>query len=184
MVFVVEAATLFHASDIEFPGFADCTQQSWAALDSLKSQPSIPKDASLRLGEPRLHSCFSPFAHTEKTFVYSRLVIGCFENMSHCVRCRGWGRLRDAVSPLSPLVICPAAPQQPEQLTAATAVQRLPCSHSHSPQLPTSRYRGSSLAQQAPVRLSSVSSHDSGFISQDAFQSKSLSPCRPRLPTR
>ncbi|XP_057647504.1 protein MTSS 1 isoform X4 [Chionomys nivalis] len=37
----------------------------------------------------------------------------------------------------------------------------------------------SHLAQQAPVRLSSVSSHDSGFISQDAFQSKSPSPMPP-----
>uniref|UniRef100_A0A4W3JQS4 MTSS I-BAR domain containing 1 n=1 Tax=Callorhinchus milii TaxID=7868 RepID=A0A4W3JQS4_CALMI len=33
--------------------------------------------------------------------------------------------------------------------------------------------------QQVPVRLSSVSSHDSGFISQDAFQSKSPSPMPP-----
>ncbi|MBN3306120.1 MTSS1 protein, partial [Amia calva] len=51
-------------------------------------------------------------------------------------------------------------------------------SHSHSP---TShyRYRSSTLPQQAPVRLSSVSSHDSGFISQDAFQSKSPSPMPP-----
>uniref|UniRef100_A0A8D2CVR4 MTSS I-BAR domain containing 1 n=1 Tax=Sciurus vulgaris TaxID=55149 RepID=A0A8D2CVR4_SCIVU len=51
-------------------------------------------------------------------------------------------------------------------------------SHSHSPSSHY-RYRGSSLAQQAPVRLSSVSSHDSGFISQDAFQSKSPSPMPP-----
>ncbi|XP_033950319.1 LOW QUALITY PROTEIN: protein MTSS 1-like [Pseudochaenichthys georgianus] len=58
-------------------------------------------------------------------------------------------------------------------------------SHCHSP---TShfRYRASSssssssvLPQQAPARLSSVSSHDSGFISQDAFQSKSPSPMPP-----
>nr|XP_004661406.1 protein MTSS 1 isoform X4 [Jaculus jaculus] len=51
-------------------------------------------------------------------------------------------------------------------------------SHSHSP---SSHYRcrSSNLAQQAPVRLSSVSSHDSGFISQDAFQSKSPSPMPP-----
>ncbi|XP_044151307.1 protein MTSS 1 [Bufo gargarizans] len=51
-------------------------------------------------------------------------------------------------------------------------------SHSHSP---TShyRYRSSNLPQQAPMRLSSVSSHDSGFISQDAFQSKSPSPMPP-----
>ncbi|XP_026156242.1 protein MTSS 1 isoform X2 [Mastacembelus armatus] len=57
-------------------------------------------------------------------------------------------------------------------------------SHSHSP---TShfRYRASSsssssvLPQQTPARLSSVSSHDSGFISQDAFQSKSPSPMPP-----
>ncbi|XP_024154136.1 protein MTSS 1 isoform X4 [Oryzias melastigma] len=56
-------------------------------------------------------------------------------------------------------------------------------SHCHSP---TShfRYRASSssssvLPQQTPARLSSVSSHDSGFISQDAFQSKSPSPMPP-----
>uniref|UniRef100_A0A674A2T2 MTSS I-BAR domain containing 1 n=1 Tax=Salmo trutta TaxID=8032 RepID=A0A674A2T2_SALTR len=48
-------------------------------------------------------------------------------------------------------------------------------SHCHSP---TShyRYRSSALPQQGPARLSSVSSHDSGFISQDAYQSKSPSP--------
>uniref|UniRef100_A0AAR2IHD0 IMD domain-containing protein n=1 Tax=Pygocentrus nattereri TaxID=42514 RepID=A0AAR2IHD0_PYGNA len=34
----------------------------------------------------------------------------------------------------------------------------------------------STLPQQAPVRLASVSSHDSGFVSHDAFQSKSPSP--------
>ncbi|XP_072323126.1 protein MTSS 1-like isoform X12 [Scyliorhinus torazame] len=33
--------------------------------------------------------------------------------------------------------------------------------------------------QQVPMRLSSVSSHDSGFMSQDAFQSKSPSPMPP-----
>ncbi|XP_029023593.1 protein MTSS 1-like isoform X4 [Betta splendens] len=54
-------------------------------------------------------------------------------------------------------------------------------SHCHSP---TShfRFRASSssvLPQQTPARLSSVSSHDSGFISQDAFQSKSPSPMPP-----
>ncbi|KAM4629998.1 protein MTSS 1-like [Polymixia lowei] len=56
-------------------------------------------------------------------------------------------------------------------------------SHCHSP---TShfRYRSSSSSssappQQTPARLSSVSSHDSGFISQDAFQSKSPSPMPP-----
>ncbi|XP_055991712.1 protein MTSS 1 isoform X1 [Sorex fumeus] len=46
------------------------------------------------------------------------------------------------------------------------------------------RYRSSNLAQQAPVRLSSVSSHDSGFISQDAFQSKSPSPMPPETPNQ
>ncbi|XP_068839880.1 protein MTSS 1 isoform X3 [Capricornis sumatraensis] len=56
-------------------------------------------------------------------------------------------------------------------------------SHSHSPSSHF-RYRGSSLAQQAPVRLSSVSSHDSGFISQDAFQSKSPSPMPPEAPNQ
>ncbi|XP_016021895.1 protein MTSS 1 isoform X15 [Rousettus aegyptiacus] len=56
-------------------------------------------------------------------------------------------------------------------------------SHSHSP---SSHYRcrSSNLAQQAPVRLSSVSSHDSGFISQDAFQSKSPSPMPPEAPNQ
>ncbi|KAM9839049.1 protein MTSS 1-like [Aulostomus maculatus] len=55
-------------------------------------------------------------------------------------------------------------------------------SHSHSP---TSHFRyrtsssSSALPQQMPARLSSVSSHDSGFISQDAFQSKSPSPMPP-----
>uniref|UniRef100_A0A8C9W5T2 MTSS I-BAR domain containing 1 n=1 Tax=Scleropages formosus TaxID=113540 RepID=A0A8C9W5T2_SCLFO len=38
------------------------------------------------------------------------------------------------------------------------------------------RYRSCTLPPQPTGRLSSVSSHDSGFISQDAFQSKSPSP--------
>ncbi|XP_043395052.1 protein MTSS 1 isoform X21 [Chelonia mydas] len=42
----------------------------------------------------------------------------------------------------------------------------------------------SNLPQQAPMRLSSVSSHDSGFISQDAFQSKSPSPMPPEAPNQ
>ncbi|XP_030637827.1 protein MTSS 1 isoform X1 [Chanos chanos] len=46
---------------------------------------------------------------------------------------------------------------------------------SHSPSSHC-RYRSSTLPQQVPARLSSISSHDSGFISQDAFQSKSPSP--------
>ncbi|XP_069477708.1 protein MTSS 1 isoform X11 [Ambystoma mexicanum] len=56
-------------------------------------------------------------------------------------------------------------------------------SHSHSP---TShyRYRSSNLPQQPPMRLSSVSSHDSGFMSQDAFQSKSPSPMPPEAATQ
>ncbi|XP_066525345.1 protein MTSS 1-like isoform X2 [Hoplias malabaricus] len=51
-------------------------------------------------------------------------------------------------------------------------------SHSHSP---TShfRYRGSALPQQGSARLPSVSSHDSGFTSQDTCQSKSPSPMPP-----
>ncbi|XP_044905951.1 protein MTSS 1 isoform X8 [Felis catus] len=56
-------------------------------------------------------------------------------------------------------------------------------SHTHSPSSHY-RYRSSNLAQQAPVRLSSVSSHDSGFISQDAFQSKSPSPMPPEAPNQ
>ncbi|XP_077405022.1 protein MTSS 1-like isoform X2 [Vanacampus margaritifer] len=56
-------------------------------------------------------------------------------------------------------------------------------SHCHSPTAHF-RYRSSSssssaLPQQTPARLSSVSSHDSGFISQDASQSKSPSPMPP-----
>uniref|UniRef100_A0A3Q2YMM3 MTSS I-BAR domain containing 2 n=1 Tax=Hippocampus comes TaxID=109280 RepID=A0A3Q2YMM3_HIPCM len=54
-------------------------------------------------------------------------------------------------------------------------------SHCHSP-ASHFRYRASSssaLPQRAPARLSSVSSHDSGFISQDAPQSKSPSPMPP-----
>ncbi|XP_058474845.1 protein MTSS 1-like isoform X2 [Solea solea] len=57
-------------------------------------------------------------------------------------------------------------------------------SHSHSP-TSNFRFRASSssssslLPQQTPARLSSVSSHDSGFVSQDAFQSKSPSPMPP-----
>ncbi|XP_035284239.1 protein MTSS 1-like isoform X2 [Anguilla anguilla] len=50
-------------------------------------------------------------------------------------------------------------------------------SHSHSPS--HYRYRSSTLPQQVPARLSSISSHDSGFISQDAYQSKSPSPMPP-----
>ncbi|XP_056154025.1 protein MTSS 1-like [Lampris incognitus] len=57
-------------------------------------------------------------------------------------------------------------------------------SHCHSP---TShfRYRASSSSscsappQQTPARLSSISSHDSGFISQDSYPSKSPSPMPP-----
>ncbi|XP_054620128.1 protein MTSS 1-like isoform X2 [Dunckerocampus dactyliophorus] len=54
-------------------------------------------------------------------------------------------------------------------------------SHCHSP---TSHFRyrtssSSALPLQTPARLSSVSSHDSGFISQDASQSKSPSPMPP-----
>ncbi|XP_046898821.1 protein MTSS 1 isoform X1 [Hypomesus transpacificus] len=49
-------------------------------------------------------------------------------------------------------------------------------SHSHSPSSHY-RYRSSTLPLQAPAgRLSSISSHDSGFISQDAYHSKSPSP--------
>ncbi|KAJ8013369.1 hypothetical protein DPEC_G00052550 [Dallia pectoralis] len=49
-------------------------------------------------------------------------------------------------------------------------------SQSHPPS-PGYRYRSSTLPLQKPVRLSSVSSHDSGFISQpDAYTYKSSSP--------
>lgn len=82
-------------------------------------------------------------------------------------------------------------------------------SHSHSPSSSSSsssshhlfhhhharhRYRSSTLPQQAPARLSSISSHDSGFISSSHDQyasSKSSSPMpvetkvrkNPQLPT-
>ncbi|XP_029604812.1 protein MTSS 1 [Salmo trutta] len=54
-------------------------------------------------------------------------------------------------------------------------------SHSHSPSSSSSSshygYRSSTLPQQAAARLSSMSSHDSGFISQpDTYISKSPSP--------
>ncbi|KAM3595654.1 uncharacterized protein V6R79_000616 [Siganus canaliculatus] len=57
-------------------------------------------------------------------------------------------------------------------------------SHCHSPNShfrcrASSSSSSSVLPQQTPARLSSVSSHDSGFISQDAFQSKSPSPMPP-----
>ncbi|KAF7652203.1 hypothetical protein LDENG_00099660 [Lucifuga dentata] len=56
-------------------------------------------------------------------------------------------------------------------------------SHCHSPtshfRYRTSSSSSSALPQQTPARLSSISSHDSGFISQDAFQSKSPSPMPP-----
>ncbi|XP_059826927.1 protein MTSS 1-like isoform X10 [Hypanus sabinus] len=56
-------------------------------------------------------------------------------------------------------------------------------SHSHSPTAHY-RYRSSNQPQQVPMRLSSVSSHDSGFMSQDAFQSKSPSPMPPEGTTQ
>ncbi|XP_046702082.1 protein MTSS 1-like isoform X14 [Silurus meridionalis] len=46
-------------------------------------------------------------------------------------------------------------------------------SHSSSPLY---RYHSITVPQQVPARLASVSSHDSGFASHDAFQSKSPSP--------
>ncbi|XP_053350251.1 protein MTSS 1-like isoform X7 [Clarias gariepinus] len=52
-------------------------------------------------------------------------------------------------------------------------------SHSSSPLY---RYRSIAVPQQVPARLASVSSHDSGFASHDAFQSKSPSPM-PSDPT-
>uniref|UniRef100_A0A8D3C2G3 Metastasis suppressor protein 1-like n=1 Tax=Scophthalmus maximus TaxID=52904 RepID=A0A8D3C2G3_SCOMX len=75
-------------------------------------------------------------------------------------------------------------------------------SHSHSPSSssssssshhlfhhhqPRHRYRSSTLPQQAPARLSSISSHDSGFISssQDQYMSpKSSSPMQPETKVR
>ncbi|KAM9488202.1 protein MTSS 1-like isoform 4-T4 [Clarias gariepinus] len=57
-------------------------------------------------------------------------------------------------------------------------------SHSSSPLY---RYRSIAVPQQVPARLASVSSHDSGFASHDAFQSKSPSPMpsdpTPQLPS-
>ncbi|XP_060776929.1 protein MTSS 1-like isoform X2 [Neoarius graeffei] len=52
-------------------------------------------------------------------------------------------------------------------------------SHSSSP---LCRYHSITVPQQVPARLASVSSHDSGFASHDAFQSKSPSPM-PSDPT-
>lgn len=64
-------------------------------------------------------------------------------------------------------------------------------SHSHSPSSssssssshhlfqnhhPRHRYRSSTLPQQTPARLSSISSHDSGFISSSQDQNTSSSP--------
>uniref|UniRef100_A0A673B590 MTSS I-BAR domain containing 1 n=1 Tax=Sphaeramia orbicularis TaxID=375764 RepID=A0A673B590_9TELE len=63
-------------------------------------------------------------------------------------------------------------------------------SHCHSPGSSHFRYCASSSSsssappQHTPPRLSSVSSHDSGFTSQDAFQSKSPSPMPPEVRTR
>ncbi|XP_035386607.1 protein MTSS 1-like isoform X11 [Electrophorus electricus] len=51
-------------------------------------------------------------------------------------------------------------------------------SHPHSPSTHY-RYRSPALTQPPPGRLASVSSHDSGFVSHDAFQSKSPSPLPP-----
>ncbi|KAL4630015.1 metastasis suppressor protein 1-like isoform X2 [Arapaima gigas] len=46
------------------------------------------------------------------------------------------------------------------------------------------RYRNCTLAPQPAGRLPSVSSHDSGFVSQDAFPSKSPSPMPPEAITQ
>ncbi|KFQ74233.1 Metastasis suppressor protein 1, partial [Phaethon lepturus] len=70
----------------------------------------------------------------------------------------------------------PASPAQPPQQETSKAPTLQLASHY--------RYRSSNLPQQAPMRLSSVSSHDSGFMSQDAFQSKSPSPMPPEAPNQ
>lgn len=73
-------------------------------------------------------------------------------------------------------------------------------SHSHSPSSSSSssshhlfnhhnrhRYRSSALPQQAPIRLSSISSHDSGFMSSSHDQwasSKSSSPMQTETKVR
>lgn len=73
-------------------------------------------------------------------------------------------------------------------------------SHSHSPSSSSSssshhlfnhhnrhRYRSSALPQQAPIRLSSISSHDSGFMSSSHEQyasSKSSSPMQAETKVR
>lgn len=85
-------------------------------------------------------------------------------------------------SPTSPA--CPPSACPHSSLNSVNSSDsRSSGSHSHSPSSHY-RYRSSNLAQQAPVRLSSVSSHDSGFISQDAFQSKSPSPMPPDAPNQ
>ncbi|XP_031429433.1 protein MTSS 1-like isoform X1 [Clupea harengus] len=54
-------------------------------------------------------------------------------------------------------------------------------SYSHSPS-PQYRYRSCTLPPHTSSRLASISSHDSGFISQDAGQSKSPSPMPIPMP--
>lgn len=82
-------------------------------------------------------------------------------------------------SPLPPVlsltVPCPIPVSNSSLNSVNSSDSRSSGSHSHSPS-PHYRYRSSTLPQQAPVRLASVSSHDSGFVSHDACQSKSPSP--------
>lgn len=111
-------------------------------------------------------------------------MIGCFENMPpRCAASWAGGWLHDALSPVTPVLSrCPRSSLNSVNSSDSRS-SGSHGSHSHSPSSHY-RYRGSSLAQQAPVRLSSVSSHDSGFISQDAFQSKSPSPMPPEAPNQ
>ena len=89
-------------------------------------------------------------------------MIGCFENMSPRVRCfLGLGA--GCVMPFSPVTPCHLSRCPRSSLNSVNSSDSRSSgshgSHSHSPSSHY-RYRGSSLAQQAPVRLSSVSFHE------------------------
>lgn len=158
------------------------TEQSFRVTDL------HPKDASLcRRRTESLWLVFPPLAH-RKTLLFTSLMIGCLENMARRLHCfLGPGADCMMFSPVVPCRLSPFPRCPRSSLNSVNSSDSRSSgshgSHSHSPSSHY-RYRGSSLAQQAPVRLSSVSSHDSGFISQDAFQSKSPSPMPPEAPNQ
>lgn len=142
---------------------------------------------------------FAPLP-TWRNLLFTGFMIWRIESMSYHSHCFSLGgELITFSSLLCPLVFCsPPSPYLSFLITMPTSPllsphsslnsvnssdSRSSGSHSHSP---SSHYRcrSSNLTQQAPVRLSSVSSHDSGFISQDAFQSKSPSPMPPEAPSQ